>query len=198
MPRKSPGTGQWGSGGGTVPSPREELAARYREIDGLMAGSRQTSEFRHWQAITAELMRKTLGFHPAVVEFQGLRFRAGPVHLVTADEIAGIPQVQHDARMRQDLAEAKRLLRRALAELKIDVDAPLEQLVDPLLTAVETLAGAERERARQAAARLQDALRSAAPSWEAVGPELTVLLGLGLAVARCALAAVAARLSGLR
>jgi hypothetical protein len=56
-----------------------------------------------------------LGFHPAVVEFAGLRFRAGPVSASSGEDLGRIPDAEHTARMRQDLTEAKKLLRRALA-----------------------------------------------------------------------------------
>jgi hypothetical protein len=181
-------------------SNQEELLARYREIDRLMAGSRRSAEFRYWQASAAELLRKLLGFHPAVVEFQGLRFRAGPVGAATAEELAAIPAEQHDARMRGDLAEAKRLLRRALTQLGLDPDAAPEPPApaDPVQAAAADLGEPARTEARQAAERLSAALRAVPPSWAAVAPELRTLLDLGLPVARAAIGAVYGRLSDLR
>lgn len=184
-----------------VPTLTLELLARYREIDELMGGSRASSEFRRWQASTAELLRKTLGFHPAVVEFQGLRFRAGPVHAASADEIAAFPAAEHDRRMRQDLAEAKRLLRRALVQLHVDVDAapeakpPGSSAVRDALSRVgspEALAGSA------AAERLERSLAESHPAWAEVQPALAVLLGMGWPVARAALETVSARLTDLR
>lgn len=174
-----------------MPAPAAELLARYREIDALQGVSRRSPEFRRWQASTAELLRKALGFHPAVVQFQGLRFRAGPVGTATEEELAAIPSAEHDRRMHQDLTEAKRLLRSALAGLGVDVDAV--PAAAPLGAAAAL--GGEAE---AAARRLAAALAAPHPAWVQVEPELSALLRLGLPAAREALAAVGARLADLR
>lgn len=185
---------------GPLPALHEELVARYREIDGLLGASRRSHEFRHWQASTVELLRKVLGFHPAVVQFQGLRFRAGPVAAATAEELQAIPVAEHDARMRQDLAEAKRLLRRALAELHIDADAAAAPVAraDPLVAALDALDAPTAALAGPAAASLRAALADPHPAWPAVAAALASLLPCGLAVGRAAVSAVAARLPEMR
>ncbi len=183
-----------------VASRTDELLARYREIDQLMGVTWASPEFRRWQAATADAMRKTLGFHPSVVEFAGLRFRAGPVNVVSRDELGAIPAEQHDARMRQDLAEAKRLLRRALGGLGVDADAaPVAPPADPLIQAIRAAGDpAGGPGALEAAARLRQALASAQPAWAEVGPALGVVLEVGLPAARLALAEVCRRLADLR
>lgn len=182
-----------------MPSPATELLARYREIDGLLAGSRRSPEFRRWQASTAELLRKALGFHPAVVQFQGLRFRAGPVGAAAPEELAAIPAAEHDRRMHQDLGEAKRLLRGALAALGVDPDAPEPGAAPGALEAAVAALGPQAPPdAAPAARRLDAALGAPRPAWSEVEPELGILLRLGLPLARAALSAVGARLGDLR
>ena len=182
-----------------MPAPAADLLTRYREIDGLLGGSRRSPEFRRWQASTAELLRKALGFHPAVVQFQGLRFRAGPVGAATPEELAAISDAEHDRRMHQDLGEAKRLLRGALGTLGLDPDAP-EPGAAPggLEVAVAALGPGAPAEAASAARRLALALAAPRPAWSEVEPELGALLRLGLPVARAALSAVGARLADLR
>jgi hypothetical protein len=183
----------------------EELLARYREIDRLMGMHWDAPEVRRWQAATADALRRVLGFHPTVVEFQGLRFRAGPVHAAAREELAGIPAEAHDARLRQDLAEAKRLLQRALLAAGLDPEAPPPEAAeageDPVGAAVRSQVGLSEEaraRAAEAAAQLRAALQAERPEWATVRPALRALLEVGLPVARAALAAVAARLADLR
>ena len=100
-----------------------QLLQLYRQIDGLTALGWRAPRCRRWQAETLNCLRTTLGFHPAVVQFQGLRFRAGPV-TATPEDLGGIADERHDERLRADLAEARRLLRSALAGLGVDADAP--------------------------------------------------------------------------
>ena len=180
----------------------DELLARYREIDTLMGGGWASPGFRRWQASTLDALRKALGFHPTVVEFQGLRFRAGPVNLVSRAELGNIPAADHDSRMRQDLGEAKRLLKRALEALHVDADAAVAAgpPVDPLTDAIRG-AGLESEaqgRALDAAGRLRQALREPQPQWAAVGPALQAVLDAGLPAARIALGDLGKRLGDLR
>lgn len=180
----------------------DELLARYREIDGLMDGGWASAGFRRWQAATLDALRKTLGFHPTVVEFQGLRFRAGPVNLVSRAELGNIPAADHDSRMRQDLGEAKRLLKRALEALHVDADAAVAAgpPADPLADAIRG-AGLESGalgRALDAVIRLRQALRAAQPPWAEVGPALQAVIDAGLPAARIALGEVGKRLGDLR
>lgn len=180
----------------------DELLARYREIDQLMDAGWASAEFRRWQAGTSDALRKALGFHPTVVEFAGLRFRAGPVNVVSRAELGSIPAAEHDARMRQDLAEAKRLLRRALSALNVDVDAAVltGPPADPLAQAIQEAAldPAQRDRMLEAARRLRDGLRAAPPLWAEVGPALRIVLDAGLPAARLAIGEVGRRLADLR
>ncbi len=114
-----------GSGGparGPARGPAQ-LLQLYHQIDGLTALGWRAPRCRRWQAETLNCLRTTLGFHPAVVQFQGLRFRAGPV-TATPEDLAGIADERHDERLRADLTEARRLLRSALAGLGVDADAP--------------------------------------------------------------------------
>ena len=180
----------------------DDLVARYREIDQLMGTGWASVEFRRWQAGTSDALRKALGFHSTVVEFAGLRFRAGPVNVVSRAELGGIPAAEHDARMHQDLAEAKRLLRRALSALNVDADAAdlAGPPADPLAAAIgeAVLDLGERDRFLDAAARLRQGLQAAQPAWTQVGPALRALLDAGLPAARLALAEVGRRLADLR
>lgn len=183
----------------------DELLARYREIDRLMGTGWASVEFRRWQAATMDALRKALGFHPTVVQFQGLRFRSGPVNVVSRAELGSIAAADHDLRMRQDLTEAKGLLRRALVALKVDMDAAdvagaSGPPADPLDEAIRRagLEVADLDRTLDAAARLRKALRAAQPAWAEVGPTLKALLDSGLPAARLALGEVGRRLEDLR
>ena len=180
----------------------DDLLARYREIDTLMGGGWASPEFRRWQAATLDALRKALGFHPTVVEFQGLRFRAGPVNLVSRAELGNIPAADHDSRMRQDLGEAKRLLKRALGALHVDAETAVAQgpPADPLSAAIRDagLDAGALDRALDAAGRLRQALRAPQPPWAEVGPALQAVLAAGLPAARVALSEVGKRLGDLR
>lgn len=185
-----------------MPSRAEDLVARYREIDTLLGSAWGSPEFRRWHAATTDALRRALGFHPAVVEFQGLRFRAGTVQVAAAEDVAGIPAAAHTARMRADLVEAKKLLGRALAALGVDVAAlPAPRADDPVAAAVQadpTLGPEERARALQAAGRLAQALAAPKASWAPAAGALAELLACGPAVGKAAVGALAARMSGLR
>jgi len=179
----------------------DDLAARYREIDGLMGLHWRAPEIRRWQAATADALRKALGFHPTAVEFAGLRFRAGPVNEQVSADIAGVPPQEHTARLRQDLTEAKKLLRRALTALHVDPDALPTPSEGPLAAAVAAdaaLPAAQRPAALEAAHRLQAALLAPAADWTPAAAALRDLLLCGPGVGKAAVAAVAARLGALR
>ena len=171
----------------------EELLARYREIDGLMPGSRRVSEVRRWQAATGELLRRGLGFHVVVVQFQGLRFFDGSVDGGTASS--------EDPRLQANLDEAKGLVRQALEHLHVDVAAAAVATADPLIAAVQGATwgdAAGRASALEAAVRLNGHLAEPMPDWESLVSDLQVLLAGGLVVARVALKAVARRLADIR
>jgi len=186
-----------------VASRAEDLTARYQEIDHLMGSHWRSPEFRRWQAATTDALRKALGFHPTVVEFAGLRFRAGTVQVTAAEDVsAAIPAEEHAARMRQDLVEAKKLLRRALAAQGVDVDAlPAlgTDVGDPVAAAAAAdpaLAAERRAEASEAGRRLGAALAAAA--WAPAARALQDLLGYGPTVGKAAVEAMAARMSPLR
>lgn len=106
-----------------MPAPgAARLLALYIQADELRTLGWRTPKCRRWQAETLDCLRRTLGFHPVVVQFQGLRFRAGPV-TGTMDELTDIPEAQHDRRFHADLADARRLLRAALSNLGVTADA---------------------------------------------------------------------------
>ncbi len=170
----------------------EDLRARYREIDGLMSGSHRVAEVRRWQAATGELLRRGLGFHVVVVQFQGLRFFDGSVDGGTASS--------EDPRLQANLGEAKGLVRQALEHLHVDV-AAVVATADPLIAAVQGATwgdAAGRARALEAAVRLNGHLAEPMPNWESLVSDLQVLLAGGLVVARVALKAVARRLVDIR
>lgn len=178
-----------------MPTRTEILIARWREIDGLMGAEWDTPAFRHWQAATAEALRQALGFHPLVVEFGGLRFRAGPVSQVASDELTDVPAAEHAARVRRDLAEARGLLARALRQLGVDVASlPVTQVSvpAPLAAAVAALETARRPAAQEAAERLAAACAAADGAWEPVAAALSALLTFGPEVGRAAVGTVAA------
>ncbi len=186
--------------GSMPPSARvAELRTRYQEIDQLLGLQWRSPEVRRWQAAVADALRGALGFHPAVVEFAGLRFRAGPVSASSGEDLGRIPDAEHTARMRQDLTEAKKLLRRALATLHVDVDTVAATMApDRLAAAVALLPAAERDVAAHAAERLGAALASPDGAWGPVASALRDLLGSGPGVGRAAVGAVAERLPALR
>lgn len=206
--------------GGPARGPAQ-LLQLYHQIDGLTALGWRAPRCRRWQAETLNCLRTTLGFHPAVVQFQGLRFRAGPV-TATPEDLAGIADERHDERLRADLTEARRLLRSALAGLGVDADAPAPAVAggavaDPpagttttapppaptpanpraIVAAARTdaaLTADQRAAVERAAERLQSALDARPLVWEAVAAPLRLLLGYGAAVGRTAVGYVAARL----
>jgi hypothetical protein len=184
-----------------------QLLHLYRQIDELASLGWRAPRCRRWQAETLSALRATLGFHPAVVQFQGLRFRAGPV-TASPDDLASIPDARHDERLHADLQEARRLLRKALADLGVDADAapaaapaaaaaPAPPSAGAIVAAAEgdvALSAADRAAVAQEADRLARACAAQPADWGAVAAPLGQLLHYGPAVGRAAVALVAARL----
>ncbi len=200
--RQAATTGEEGVGG--VDARTEELMARFREIEVLMSARWGSPEFRRWQAATSDGLRKALGFHPTVIEFAGLRFRAGPVHESGLDEVAGISVEAHTIRMRQDLADARKLLRRALTELGVEAEvlsaSPVAD-VDPVAAAAAgdpALDDGRRAAAVHAARRLAEACTAPAVAWAPAAEALRELLTFGPVVGKAAVRAMATRLPLLR